>query len=226
VWGKYTSDGKSATSKAEAFFKEATPWGTGVDHLGQSSRAGEKQVAQLRTQIADLKKVKEPKGKRTPKRGEKRDRSSDDDEDLEAVDESSDSGKPTPKPPRRGAKREDDDEDMEALDESPDSKTPALVTELHLLKATLVKGLADMHAVRPPHHMFPLHGKLYETILLYETLPLPKVRANAQAAPSGTSEPSKPSKPSAETLTMRTDAAAPVTIADHLMQSQVTLPCR
>ena len=69
-------------------------------------------------------------------------------------------------------------------------------------------------------------NKLYETILLYETLPLPKERAKAQAAPSGTSEPSKPSKPSAETLTMRNDAAEPVTIADHLMKSQVTLPCR
>ena len=78
MWGKYTSDGKSATSKAEAFFKEATPWGTGVDHLGQKSCAGEKQVAQLRTQIeqvaqllrtqiADVKKVKEPKGKHTSK---------------------------------------------------------------------------------------------------------------------------------------------------------------
>ncbi len=66
-------------------------------------------------------------------------------------------------------------------------------------------------------------NKLYETILLYETLPLPKERAEPQAAPSGTSE---PSKPSAETLTMRNDAEAPVTMADHLMQSQVMLPCR
>ena len=160
MWGEYTSDGKSETSRAEAFFKESNPWGTGVDYLGQKSCAGVSQVAQLRTQIAHVKKVKEPKGKPTPKPscGGKRDCSSDDDEDLEAVDESPDSAKPTPKPPRRGAKREHDDEDMEALDESPDSKTPALVTELHLLKADLAKGLADMHTVRPPHHMFPLHG--------------------------------------------------------------------
>jgi hypothetical protein len=86
---------KSETSKAEDFIKEATPWGTGVDYLGQKSCAGEKQVAQLRTQIADVKKVKGPKGKHTPKpsRGGKRDRSSDDDEDLEALDESPDSAK-------------------------------------------------------------------------------------------------------------------------------------
>jgi hypothetical protein len=105
VWGEYTSEGKSETTRAEAFFKEATPWGTGVDYLGHKSCAGEKQVAQLRTQIeqvaqlrtqiADVKKVKEPKGKHTPKasRGGKRDRSSDDDEDLEALDESPDSAK-------------------------------------------------------------------------------------------------------------------------------------
>ena len=48
-------------------------------------------------------------------------------------------------------------------------------------------------------------------------------QASRLLAPSGTSE---PSKPSAETLTMRNDAEAPVTMADHLMQSQVMLPCR
>ena len=95
VWGEYTSEGKSETTRAEAFFKEATPWGTGVDYLGHKSCAGEKQVAQLRTQIADVKKVKEPKGKQIsePPRGAKRDRSPDDDEDLEALDESPDSAK-------------------------------------------------------------------------------------------------------------------------------------
>ena len=81
-------------SRAETFFIESIPWGTGLDHLGQSSAAGMTHVNTLRKQIATIKEAIEG-SKPTPKppRGEKRDRSPDDDEDLEALDESPDSAK-------------------------------------------------------------------------------------------------------------------------------------
>ena len=81
-------------SRAETFFIESIPWGTGLDHLGQTSAAGMTHVNTLRKQIATIKEAIEG-SKPTPKppRGEKRDRSPDDDEDLEALDESPDSAK-------------------------------------------------------------------------------------------------------------------------------------
>ena len=81
-------------SRAETFFIESIPWGTGLDHLGQTSVAGTTHVKNLQKQIATIKEAIEG-SKPTPKppRGEKRNRSPDDDEDLEALDESPDSAK-------------------------------------------------------------------------------------------------------------------------------------
>ena len=81
-------------SRAETFFIESIPWGTGLDHLGQTSVAGTTHVKNLQKQIATIKEAIEgSKPTSKPPRGEKRPRSPDDDEDLEALDESSDSAK-------------------------------------------------------------------------------------------------------------------------------------
>ena len=67
--------------KVEAFLKESHPWGTGKDSLGGKSNAGVSQVAQLLTQIEQVKEVIEGPLPRVP------------------------TPKPTPKPPR-AAKRD------------------------------------------------------------------------------------------------------------------------
>ena len=105
--------------KVEAFFKESHPWGTGKDSLGGKSTAGVSQVAQLRTQIEQVKEAMEVPLPKVP------------------------TPKPTPKPPRVAKRdRPDDEDDMDALDgdESPDSSTLAQVkleTEFNQLKADL-----------------------------------------------------------------------------------------
>jgi hypothetical protein len=111
AWGEYMQQRKIETLRAQAFLKESDPWGTGFDHVGVKSSAGVKQVAQLRNQLADLATVKSPKPtqpppftERTPtteptpkpRRGEKRDRFLDDDDDLDALDESPDSAERDP----------------------------------------------------------------------------------------------------------------------------------
>ena len=97
AWVEFMQQVKIGTSRAEAFLEDADPWGTGFDHLGVKSVAGVNQVAQLRIQLANLATVKSPKPTQPtptteptpkPRRGEKRDRSPDD--DLEALDESPD----------------------------------------------------------------------------------------------------------------------------------------
>ena len=160
---------KIGTSRAEAFLEDADPWGTGFDHLGVKSVAGVNQVVQLRIQLRELNEVKTPKP--TPK--------------------PTPTTEPTPKPPRGGkrGRSPDDDDDLEALDESPDTSSTPVEDKRMLLHLSRQR----------------------------------REQASRLLAPSGTSE---SSKPSAETLTMRSDAAEPVTIADHLMKSQVMLPCR
>ncbi len=90
AWGEFMNKAEIGISRAEAFLKESDPWGTGFDHLGEKSLAGVKQVAQLRIHLRTLHEVK-PTPK--PPRREKRPRSPDDDEDLDALDESPDSAK-------------------------------------------------------------------------------------------------------------------------------------
>ena len=96
AWGEFMNEVEIGISRAEAFLKESDPWGTGFDYLGVKSSAGVKQVAQLRIQLRTLHEVKStPTTEPTPKppRGGKRGRSPDDDEDLDALDESPDSAK-------------------------------------------------------------------------------------------------------------------------------------
>ena len=109
--------------KVEAFFKESHPWGTGKDSLGGKSTAGVSQVAQLRTQIEQVKEAMEVPLPKVP------------------------TPKPTPKPPRVAKRdRPDDEDDMDAIDESPVSSLAEVkrAAELHLFKADLAKGLAAM----------------------------------------------------------------------------------
>ena len=180
---------KIGTSRAEAFLEDADPWGTGFDHLGVKSVAGVNKVGQLRIQLRELNEVKTPKT--TPKPTPTTKPTPKPTPTTEPTPKPTPTTEPTPKPPR-GEKRDrspDDDEDLEALDESPDTSST------------------------------PVEDK---RVLLHLSRQL-REQASRLLAPSGTSE---PSKPSAETLTMRNDAEAPVTMADRLMQSQVMLPCR
>ena len=65
-------------SRAETFFIESIPWGTGLDHLGQTSAAGKTHVKTLRKQIATIKEAIEgSKPIPKPPRGENRPRSPD-----------------------------------------------------------------------------------------------------------------------------------------------------
>ena len=195
---------KIGTSRAETFLEDADPWGTGFDHLGVKSVAGVTQVAQLRIQLRELNEVKSPKP--TPKPTPT----------TKPTPKPTPTTEPTPKPPRGGkrGRSPDDDDDLEALDESPDTSSTPVEDKrvlLHLLmKAEVAKAMSEYSTSSPSTNT---SWDKYVT----------REQASRLLAPSGTCE---PSKPSAETLTMRNDAEAPVTMADRLMQSQVMLPCR
>jgi hypothetical protein len=118
--------------KVEAFLKESHPWGTGKDSLGGKACAGVIQVAQLLTQIEQVKEVMEGPFPKVP------------------------TPKPTPKPPRAAKRdRPDDEDDMDASDgdkSSDISKTLALKveTEFNHLKADLamvVKATSELAKV-------------------------------------------------------------------------------
>jgi hypothetical protein len=145
AWGEFMKEVKIETSRAEAFVKDAVPWGTGFDPLGVKSSAGVNQVAQLRIQLRKLNEVKPPKPtpkptpttEPTPKppRGEKRLRSPDDDEDLDALDESPDSAK---------------DSDLDVYGRQRD-RLFALATELAQVKAAHELQARVRHEPPTPH---------------------------------------------------------------------------
>ena len=147
AWVEFMKQVKNGTSRAEAFLKDADPWGTGFDKLGVKSIAGEKQVAQLRIKLATLATVKSPKRTQPtptteptpkPRRGEKRDRSpdDDDDDDLDALDESPDSAK---------------DSDLAVYGRQRDRVMTDLATELAQVKAVANELLKVRHEAPTPH---------------------------------------------------------------------------
>jgi hypothetical protein len=133
AWGEFMNKAEIGISRAEAFLKESDPWGTGFDHLGEKSSAGVKQVAQLRIHLRTLHEVTStPK----PPRREKRPRSPDADEDLDALDEFPDSA---------------EDSDLAVYGRQQDQVLTAMATELAQVKAVANQLSKVRHEAPTPH---------------------------------------------------------------------------